>query len=179
MKVHRDITAYEAKPMFGLTWRRLAALAVMTFGGGGVFVAVTAAVLYSRGASWSSDQLGPATTIAMYAMFPFIIPPALWAWLRPMGLRPEIYFRYAIRHSLTTKVITYADTYEHRTPAARAEPVSGPGESPQQPGRADRRARKELARRQKEVLSEHAPQQGSGRAGSTRRTTRKARKDRR
>jgi len=175
MKVHRDITAYEAKPMFGLTWRRIAALGVMTFGGGGVFVAVTAAVLYSRGASWSSDQLGPATNIAMYAMFPFIIPPALWAWLRPMGLRPEIYFQYAIRHSLTAKVISYADTYEHRT--AAAEPVSGPGESPQQPSRADRRARKEVARRRK-ALSEHAPQQGSGRASSTRRTTGKARKNR-
>lgn len=159
MKVHRDISTYQAKPMFGLTWRQLAALAVMIFAGGGVFFAVTAAILHAKGATWSGEELGSATSVAMYAMFPFIIPPALWAWWRPMGLKPEIYVQYAIRHSLTQKVINYADTYAHRT-AAAGEPVPDAGAdqlAEQRSRRDDHRARKQAERRRK-TLSEHAPE---------------------
>ena len=37
MKVYKEIAAYEPKPMFGRTWRQIAALAFMVGIGGGAF----------------------------------------------------------------------------------------------------------------------------------------------
>jgi len=133
MKVHKDIAAVEAKPMWGLTWRQLLALVVMTVGGGGVFVAVTLLVLTSSGHDWSDlDALKPATTAGMYAMFPILIPAAAWAWWRPMGLKPEIYAQYMFRHQHMPKDLPYEDSYAHRTARVAAgdagdEPVPDGG----------------------------------------------------
>ena len=141
MKVHKDIAAYEAKPMFGLTWRRIGALAIMIFGGGTVFFVVTTAVLVSNGGSWNQvlasgalndpavlDSLSGPTNAGMYAMFPFIVPVAFWAWWRPMGLTPEVYIQYFFRHVLTTKVITYEDTYQHTSIKRNYQSVSEHGD---------------------------------------------------
>jgi hypothetical protein len=163
MRVHRDPTNYDAKPMFGLTWRQIAALAIMVFGGGGLFLIVTVIGLHTQHASWGdSAALSKATTPAMYLMFPILVPAAMWGWIKPMGLKPEIYFQYFLRHQLTTKVVTYADSYHHRTAAAapgeRTESVLEP-EQPSEQHRhrvTDRERRKQEARLRK-ALSEHAP----------------------
>lgn len=180
MKTHKDIAAYEAKPMFGQTWRRIAAIAIMIFGGGAIFFAVATAVLASSGASWdaaiaasleSADSpaalaLSRAGTIGMWAMFPLIFPVALWAWLRPMGLKPEEYAQYFFRHQLSSKVIHYEDTYAHATAARDAdeldEPVpsaAGPGRPAEQSAGKARRRRRSDARLRRS-LSEHAEAPG-------------------
>lgn len=173
MKTHRDVAAFEAKPMFGLTWRRLGALAIMIFGGGAVFFTVASVVLAASGTSWevavpealqaadgtsaTVTALTRATTAGMYAMFPVLVPVALWAWLRPMGMKPEHYAQYYFRHHLTSKVTHYEDTYAHLTVPVD-EPVSraaGIVRATQQPaGRSGgRRPRSSQLRRS---LSEHA-----------------------
>jgi len=154
MKTHKDIAAFEAKPMFGRTWRQLAALAIMFVGGGAVFFAVATVALVLAGTSWdvaiaatldgagrpAAEALSTAGTAGMWAMFPVIVPVAFWAWARPMGINPEEYAQYYFRHQLTSKVINYEDTYAH-VPAERVglnagEPVSvdagthGPSQQP-------------------------------------------------
>lgn len=173
MKVHKDIAAYEAKPMFGMTWRRIGALAIMIFGGGSVFLAVTTAVLVSNGSGWGvylapgalndpalAESLGAATNIGMYAMFPFIVPVAFWAWWKPMGLKPEIYIQYFFRHALIAKVINYGDTYQHTSKRRDYQSVSehGHGELAKRTRQNRKPAFKEasLAR----SLSEHSEEKG-------------------
>lgn len=160
MKVHKEITAYEPKPMFGLTWRRLAALAIMLFGGGGLFAAITFALMASWGAPLSDQEaLGRATNVGMYAMFIVILPAAAWAWLRPMGLKPEIYAQYAIRHHTMNKVILYDDTHPSPVDGRRrpGEPVSGADPAQRREHRASRRREKAI----RKALSEHREEQES------------------
>ena len=64
MKIYKEIRGYEAKAMFGFTWRQLAALAVMIFVGGAVFAGTTLVLL---GAGQPLEQ---ATNVAMYLLFP-------------------------------------------------------------------------------------------------------------
>ncbi|MGO2520387.1 MAG: PrgI family protein [Microbacterium sp.] len=163
MKVHRDVAAYQARPMFGMTWRQILALAIMIFFGGGMFFLTASIYLILHDASWTdSEQFGPATNLALFVVFPFLVPVAWWAWMRPKGLKPETYAQYFIRYQIADKVISYADSYTD--PAAR-EPVSDGSsrrdaaearkveaaiarsisEHPQDP--AARRARKQAARR--------------------------------
>lgn len=145
MKTHKDIAAFEAKPMFGVTWRGLAAIAIMLLGGGALFFGVASVVLATSGTSWEAavsaamkgaedpavQALTRATSTGMYVMFPVLVPVAFWAWWRPMGLKPEIYAQYLFRHQLTSKVTHYEDTYSH-TPVPSGssrvdEPVSSAG----------------------------------------------------
>lgn len=174
MKTHKDIAAYEAKPMFGLTWRRLAAIVIMIFGGGAIFFAVTSAVLAASGTSLAdaasaslqgdehlTELLQRASTAGMYAMFPLLAPVALWAWLRPMGLKPEEYAQYFFRHQLSSKVTNYEDTYAHATADRRPDeldeslpPAAGPRSSAQQPAGKARSRRTDT--RLRRSLSEHA-----------------------
>ncbi|MGO2520115.1 MAG: PrgI family protein [Microbacterium sp.] len=120
MKVHRDVAAYQARPMFGMTWRQILAFAIMIFFGGGSFFLVASIYLILHDASWTdSEQFGPATNLALFVVFPVLIPVAWWAWTRPKGLKPEIYAQYVIRYQIADKVITYADAYADRS----AEPV--------------------------------------------------------
>lgn len=168
MKVHKDVANYEAKPMFGMTWRRLAALAIMIIGGGGLFFAVTGGVLAATGGSWGdADDLARATNVGMYAMFPVLIPAAMWAWLRPMGLKPEVYAQYFFRHQLTRRVITYEDSYAHTSagPGEREPVPSGTHEPAQQPPRRRRFNEARLAR----SLSEHQEKPRRVRPGNSRR----------
>ena len=88
MKVYREIHAYEAKVMFGLSWRQLAALAIGVPLAGGLFAAI-AYLLHMVGNDWKA-----ATDTAMWAVFPVLIPVGLWGWWRPKGLKPERYWAF-------------------------------------------------------------------------------------
>lgn len=153
MKVYREVRAYEAHVMFGLSWRQLGALAVGIPLAGGVFAAIAYA-LHQGGATWEE-----ATNVAMWVIFPILIPVAAWGWWRPKGLKPEKFFGYLIRHYLTGKVITYDDTYRPAgyagTRTAEAQPVPEPGAPAQQARSARRAARRQARKRRTVVPREH------------------------
>ncbi|MFC2777613.1 MAG: PrgI family protein [Pauljensenia sp.] len=151
MKVYREVRAYEAHVMFGLSWRQLGALAVGIPLAGGVFAAIAYA-LHQGGATWEE-----ATNVAMWVIFPILIPVAAWGWWRPKGLKPEKFFGYLIRHYLTGKVITYDDTYRPaNTRTAEAhQPVPEPGAPAQQARSARRAARRQARKRRTVVPREH------------------------
>lgn len=106
MKIYKEIAGYEAKAMFGRSWRQLAALTIMAVGGGSVFALATL-LLLSIG-----KTLDAATSIAMYLMFPILIPAAAWGWWRPKGLKPEQFLGFFLRHHLMKRHIHYEDTYQ-------------------------------------------------------------------
>lgn len=108
MKIYKEIRGYEAKAMFGFMWRQLAALAVMIFVGGAVFAGTTLVLL---GAGQSLEQ---ATNVAMYLLFPILIPAAAWGWWRPQGLKPEQYLGFFLRYHLMKRHIRYEDTLPTR-----------------------------------------------------------------
>lgn len=177
MKVHKEITAYEPKPMFGQTWRRLGALAIMLFGGGGLFAAITFGLMTSWGQPLSNQEaLSNATNVGMYAMFVVILPAAAWAWLKPMGLKPEIYAQYALRHQTMNKVILYDDTYPSvDRPAAgqQPEPLPGAGGRPVTT-REQRRAVKRKQKAIRKAVSEHRQEEQPSRRASRQRAGRSA-----
>ena len=152
MKVYREIAAYEPKPMFGRTWRQIAALAFMVGIGGGAFAGVTVGLM---GIGQTMEQ---ATTVGMYVMFPLLIPAAMWGWWRPMGLKPEQYLGFFLRHHLMRKTISYADTFEPQPGNDSAgEPVPvAPGE-PAEPTSRNRSAkqRRAAARKLRKTITEH------------------------
>lgn len=122
MKVHRDIAAYRARPMFGMTWRQILAFAIMLLGGGSLFFLVSSIYLILHDATWTDqEQFGPATNLALVVVFPLLVPIAWWAWSRPKGLKPETYAQFFIRYQIADKVITYADA---STDPAAGQPVS-------------------------------------------------------
>lgn len=150
MKVYREVRAYEAHVMFGLSWRQLGALAAGFPLAGGVFAAIAYA-LHQGGATWEE-----ATNVAMWVIFPILIPVAAWGWWRPKGLKPEKFFGYLIRHYLTGKVITYDDTYRPaNTRTAEAQPVPEPRTPAQQTRSARRAARRQARKRRTVVPREH------------------------
>jgi hypothetical protein len=61
MKIYKEIRGYEAKAMFGFTWRQLAALAVMIFVGGAVFAGTTL-VLLGAGSRSNRRPTSPCTS---------------------------------------------------------------------------------------------------------------------
>ncbi|MBB6335780.1 PrgI family protein [Schaalia hyovaginalis] len=150
MKVYREVRAYEAHVMFGLSWRQLGALAVGIPLAGGIFGGLAYA-LHQGGATWEE-----ATNVAMWVIFPILIPVAAWGWWRPKGLKPEKFFGYLIRHYLTGKVITYDDIYRPaNTRTAEAQPVPEPGAPAQQARSARRAARRQARKRRTVVPREH------------------------
>jgi hypothetical protein len=163
MKVPKEITAYEAKPMFGLSWRRLGSLVFMVVVGGGVFAAIAFAIAIPQGqtkAAWEQ-----ATNVAMCAMFAIDLPAAWWGWFRPMGLKPEVHARYVLRFRLLERVIPYVDTYLQQS----SKPVHGASGRPARRQRADARAQARARR----ALSEHQEEAlptGARRAMRSRRT---------
>lgn len=152
MKVYKEIAGYEAKAMFGRTWRQLAALAIMLVLGGGVFAGVTFLLL---DLGQTSDQ---ATTAAMYVMFPILIPAAAWGWWRPKGLKPEQFLSFLLRYRLMKRHIRYDDTYrpDSNVAAEFGESVSdGSARKPAERSRERRRAAAD-ARRLKKTITEFA-----------------------
>lgn len=146
MKVYREVQAYEAKVMFGRSWRQLGALALgvplATAG-----FATIAFALHSTGSTWEN-----ATNLAMWVIFPVLIPVAAWGWWRPKGLKPERYIRYVIRHYVNGKVIRYDDTY-------RANESVSDDRITVEPAKQTRRARRAVNRQarkwRKMVPQEH------------------------
>lgn len=169
MKVYKEIHSYEAKVMWGLSWRQIAAVAVLIIVGGGLFAIIAVEMHYAGGASWED-----ATNSAMWVIFPVLIPVAAWGWWRPKGLKPEQYFGYLIRHFISRKVTLYDDTYRPSDPTSKrpddttpenssareggaTEPVSRRASRPAaKQHRAEVRAARRKARRQrKNPPSEH------------------------
>lgn len=151
MKVFKEIAAYEPKPMFGLTWRQLAALSVMVIVGGGVFALVT--FLMIRGGSDFED----ATSLAMWVVWPVLLPAAFWGWWRPKGLMPEKFLSFAVRELLMQKEVVYgtsADARPDRSSGSsgysggREQSVASEG------NRAEAKARRKQAKVLRKTLSE-------------------------
>ncbi|MBW3069618.1 PrgI family protein [Actinomyces sp. 594] len=147
MKVYREISAYEAKVMFGLSWRQLGALAIGIPLAGGLFAAI-AYTLHQSGSTWEA-----ATDTAMWVIFPVLIPVAAWGWWRPKGLKPERFVGYLLQHYLNGKVIRYDDTYRTE---AQPLPGSRPGAPADQAPGAGRAARRKARRRRTARPGEHA-----------------------
>ena len=165
MKIYKEIRGYEAKAMFGFTWRQLAALAVMIFVGGAVFAGTTLVLL---GAGQSLEQ---ATNVAMYLLFPILVPAAAWGWWRPQGLKPEQYLGFFLRYHLMKRHIRYEDTYR----PVDAEHQSVPGGDPDESAKRARRRREAAIRRLRKEVTEH-PEAGQGRGRSQARARRAARR---
>ena len=146
MKVYREVQAYEAKVMFGRSWRQLGALALGVPLAAAGFAAIAFA-LHSTGSTWEN-----ATNLAMWVILPVLIPVAAWGWWRPKGLKPERYIRYVIRHYVNGKVICYDDTY--RTNESVSDD-SGTIKPTEQTRRARRAASRQARKRRKMVPQEH------------------------
>ncbi|MBT1170701.1 PrgI family protein [Bifidobacterium sp. SO4] len=84
IRVYKEITATEARVMWGMSWRQLAAAAMM-----GVLSA-SVWLLF-----WKVLDL---PGIGQYAVFVVDVPLAAWGWLRPKGLKPEVWLRYVLSH---------------------------------------------------------------------------------
>lgn len=169
MRVYKDFTAYQPKPMFGLTWRQLAAVAIggpialaVFFGTTWIYLAMNgweyggAGDLISMSAS-DSELMQRATTIALFPTFIVYIPFAIYGWLRPKGLKPERYLPYWYDYMRSPKELCYGtDAYDR---GARREPVRGRGAQSvaRRPGRGLSRAERRRERRaHRFVPSEHA-----------------------
>lgn len=161
MKVYKEIAAYEPKPMFGRTWRQIAALAFMVGVGGGAFAGVTVGLM---GIGQTMEQ---ATSVGMYVMFPLLIPAAVWGWWRPMGLKPEQYLGFFLRHHLMRKTISYADTFQPQPGFnAAGEPVPVTSGEPAKPSSRDRKQLRATARKLRKTVTEH-PQAEAARGRRT------------
>lgn len=168
MKVYKEIAAYEPKPMFGRTWRQIAALAFMTVVGGGIFAAFTFGLMAL------GQTLEEATTWAMYAIFPVLVPAAAWGWWRPKGLKPEQFLGYFFRFHLMRKSIRYDDTFRTEPGSPAGQPVFEPADESAErtPGRFTRDP-KFNARKLSKTLTEH-PQAEAARSRSARRAAKQA-----
>lgn len=89
MKVYKDLTSVEAKVMWGLSWRQLAATAILLPLGGGLWFLFHWVLHF--------DDIG------MYLIFLLCLPVALWGWWRPHKLKPEHWIRYVFRHQFGQK----------------------------------------------------------------------------
>lgn len=107
MKVYKDLTSVEAKVMWGLSWRQLAATAILLPVAGGLWFLF----------HWvlRLDDAG------MYLIFLLCLPVALWGWWRPHKLKPEHWIRYVFRHQFGQK--TYLlDGKESENPRHSTKP---------------------------------------------------------
>ncbi len=95
MPVYMEITQIEPKVLLGLSWRRLAACAVMVVFGGGVWLLLCGGELgLPFGGRLSTDLAMPVVSLV-------VVPAALWGFWRPKGLKPERYLAYVARHALS------------------------------------------------------------------------------
>lgn len=102
MRVYKEIASVEAKVMWGLSWRQLAAATCMlVLGGGQVFVFC---VLLKQ------------TDIGSCLLFVVCLPFALWGWWRPKGLKPERYLGFMVRQLVGVRVYTLEPLESQRFP---------------------------------------------------------------
>jgi hypothetical protein len=93
IKVYREITAYQSKVMFGMSWRQLACAA-----SGLVVVSSVYAAFYLIG----QKSLGSWLTVLL--TMPFVAV----GWIRPKGLPFERYAGYAWRFNWNPQLRVYA-----------------------------------------------------------------------
>lgn len=85
MPVYRELTAIESKVFLGLSWRQLLAAMLLAVVCGGGFAALVFA-------------FGVDPNVAMYIIFIPAVPIGAWGWVRPKGLKPEVFLVYVFRH---------------------------------------------------------------------------------
>ena len=103
MRVYAEIASVEAKVMWGMGWRQLAASALMLVLGGGE-VAVFFLML---------DQ----PDLGSYLLFVVCLPRALWGWWRPKGLKPERYLGCMLRQRFGRNIHTLENLEPAKWPA--------------------------------------------------------------
>ncbi|MCT2979345.1 PrgI family protein (plasmid) [Propionibacterium freudenreichii] len=105
VKVFKDIHGYESKPMFGRSWRQLAAIAMCLAAVALVYVAIVWPQMRA------GRSLSQASDLAMYVAVVVSIPFIVWGFVRPKGLLPEQFFGFVAVEFLSVKEIGYVDTY--------------------------------------------------------------------
>lgn len=85
MPVYREITTVEPKVMLGMGWRQLGASLLM------LCLGIPAYLL-----AWLWCGIDPDAAILV--VLPIVIPPAIYGWLRPRGMKPEKFLVYIVRH---------------------------------------------------------------------------------
>lgn len=150
MKVYRDPKRYEAKAMFGLSWRQLGALAAGVPAAGGAYAALVWALM-----TYSGRTFEDATNWAMPVLVVLFLPFGVWGWHRPHGLKPEKWMPYVLDYYLHPKELCrgYAEKPVGHGPARgapRAHRIA-----------ADARSN----RRRAAAPSEHVPTHQGPRAG--------------
>ena len=78
MPVYRELTTIESKVFMGMSWRQCLAAVILVIVCGGGYIGL-----------WFG--LGMDPNLAMYLIFPPGLPVAIWGWVRPKGLMPEIH----------------------------------------------------------------------------------------
>ena len=103
MRVYAEIASVEAKVMWGMGWRQLAASTLILVLGGSE-VAVFFLLL---------DQ----PDLGSYLLFVVCLPPALWGWWRPKSLKPERYLGYMLRQRFGRNIHTLENLEPAKWPA--------------------------------------------------------------
>lgn len=103
MRVYAEIASVEAKVMWGMGWRQLAASELMLVLGGGEVVVFFLLL----------DQ----PDLGSYLLFVVCLPPALWGWWRPKGLKPERYLGYMLRQRFGRNIHTLENLEPAKWPA--------------------------------------------------------------
>lgn len=106
VQVPREITAYQAKVVMGMSWRQLACAAAMVIFGGGTIL-----VGYMTGFGETSQYLAVV----------LIVPFAALGWYRPRGIPFEKYAGYIITHKRSRPLYVYG------LPPLIQNPVDGSG----------------------------------------------------
>lgn len=118
IRIYKEITATEAKVMWGMSWRQLAAASMM--------------VILSAGTWLLFWRVLAMPDLGQYVVFLVDLPLAAWGWLRPKGLKPEIWLGYVLGHRFGQRLFLLDG------PADSSVAHSGSGGS----GRAGRRGRR-------------------------------------
>lgn len=112
MRVYAELTEIDPKILWGLTGRQLVAAAVGLVVTGGV------------GAwAWVSGQTRWTSVIVTV----LVVPVAAWAWLRPMGLRLEVWGRLVWRYWSRPRRLLYSNepTWGSGRPVVAAGMMTG------------------------------------------------------
>lgn len=84
IRVYKEIEDTEARVMWGMSWRQLAAAAMM--------IGISSVVWLVFW--WLLETPG----LGQYVVFVANLPLAAWGWSRPKGLKPEVWLVYATGH---------------------------------------------------------------------------------
>lgn len=84
IRVYKEIEETEAKVMWGMSWRQLAAATLMAVLSAGVWFIF-----------WRMLKIPDVGQIVVFVVD---LPIAVWGWARPRGLKPETWLVYVTRH---------------------------------------------------------------------------------